>query len=391
MDRALEYLEEALKILEAIRKEELPKLVDVAREATERSRAGGKLVSHIIWGHMLVDETRPDRPGQPGVLPQWGWDARDRYSELCEGDAALTNEVHREVKEARERGTYIAGFSVPYLPNKFAPPGTLVTQEDPEILSVEEVSDVVLYCHVPYENGLVRFPEVPYVPVCPGSAVAQVSFYWMASAEVAYRLSDGELGRSPAGEYISVAMERVRRAEENLQVIREAASEMAERVVRGGRFWVYQKGRALVGEACGRASGLMAPKPLDRKAWKAGDVVVVGAELPDEPEDLDVVREARDLGAYSVAIGPEGETLSSADAALRDFGWEGVVEVPGYPRPVCPTSGLINAVLLWMLTAQFVEEMIKRGEVPAVYMGIHLKGGREHNEKMKELFERRGY
>ncbi len=67
------------------------------------------------------------------------------------------------------------------------------------------------------------------------------------------------------------------------------------------------------------------------------------------------------------------------------------MDVPGYSEPVCPTSGLVNAVLLWMLTAQLVGEMIREGEPPAVYMGVHLKGGREHNEQMRTVFERRGY
>ncbi len=41
-DRALEYWDKALGILEAIRREELPKLVEAAREAAKRKKAGGK-------------------------------------------------------------------------------------------------------------------------------------------------------------------------------------------------------------------------------------------------------------------------------------------------------------------------------------------------------------
>ena len=103
-----------------------------------------------------------------------------------------------------------------------------------------------------------------------------------------------------------------------------------------------------------------------------------------------MVRGARERGAYTVAIGPEGKTISSADVGLIDFGWEGAVEVQGYGR-ICPTSGLLNAVLLWMLTARLVQEMIGLGEVPSVYMGIHLRGGRERNEEAMEAFRRRGY
>ena len=79
--------------------------------------------------------------------------------------------------------------------------------------------------------------------------------------------------------------------------------------------------------------------------------------------------------------------------ALNNLSGEtsGIVTIKPETTPICPAGGVMNVILLWTLTAQFVAEMINRHMVPYVYMGEHLIGGAEYNAVMTRFFEKRGY
>ena len=401
-DYALVYMKKVLEVLRGIEKYETPKLIQSAIRASKLYKANGRLYSHTIWGHSPIYETRADRLGNPNILPQWGWNiSTEAFQQLRKGDFYFTNDVTEPVLASRQRGTYVVGVSVPYLPSKYTLENKLVMS--PDWYSIEEVSNIVLYSHVPFENGLVDFPEYPMVPLCPGSAISQFCYYWMMTAETSYQIREKRTYPfiSKAREYLIHIINLIHDIQKQLPLIKRAATKMTENVIRGGTLYVYDKSHTLISEACGRASGLMMTKALDFEKLKKYDNVIFGAEISHDPNDLQLIQAIRDKEVFVVTISPfdsdgdnSGKRLNkSANVALNNLSGEsdGVVEVIKNEPRICPASGIMNVILLWSLTAQFIGEMIRYGFVPYVYMGYYLKGGKEYNDAVKPFFLERGF
>ena len=68
----------------------------------------------------------------------------------------------------------------------------------------------------------------------------------------------------------------------------------------------------------------------------------------------------------------------------------GVIPIPGLPDKVCPATGILNNVIMYMLTAQFVDEMCRRGAVPYFFMGAY-RDGSDYNSVMRPFCLERGY
>ena len=69
----------------------------------------------------------------------------------------------------------------------------------------------------------------------------------------------------------------------------------------------------------------------------------------------------------------------------------GVIEVAGRAEKVCPATGILNNLILHFITAQFVDEMCRRGSVPYFWMGGYWQGGMEYNGLMGQFCRERGY
>lgn len=401
-DYAAIYLRKAIDILRGIEKYETPKLIQGAIRAAELHKANGQLFSHTIWGHSPIYETRAERLGNPNLLPQWNWDITpETFNRLSRGDFYFTNDVTEPVLASKERGTYVVGVSVPYLPNKYIPSEKLVAS--PDLLSIEEVSNIVLYSHVPYQDGLVDFSNYPMVPLCPGSAISQFCYYWMMTAEISYHLRVKKTYPfvSKAREFLIHIINLIHEIDEQMPVIKRAATKMAENVIRGGTLYVYDKSHTLTSEACGRASGLMMTKALNIENLKKYDNVIFGAEISNDSDDLKKIQKIRDKQAFVVTISAfdtdgdnTGERLYKyANVALNNLSGEsdGIVRVMMDEPRICPASGVMNIILLWSLTAQFIGEMIRCGIEPYIYMGYHIKGGRAYNNATMPFFFERGF
>ncbi|MEE2993597.1 MAG: hypothetical protein VX603_10550, partial [Gemmatimonadota bacterium] len=69
----------------------------------------------------------------------------------------------------------------------------------------------------------------------------------------------------------------------------------------------------------------------------------------------------------------------------------GVLSIPGRDEKICPTTGVMNNVMMQMFSAQFVDEMCRRGAVPYFYMGGYRTVGGPYNELSRKFFDERGY
>ena len=78
--------------------------------------------------------------------------------------------------------------------------------------------------------------------------------------------------------------------------------------------------------------------------------------------------------------------FDSAEAvALCDYCFDnlsgdmfGVVELPGYPTKMIPTTTMMNNYVFWALVGSYVAAMELRGEAPYYWMSLHVPGGKEY-------------
>jgi uncharacterized phosphosugar-binding protein len=393
-----EYYQNAIEILRAIGADDA--LVEVARRAVEALRHGHKVYANISIGHMPTYELDDKREGNPLIFasPQSGSFTPEELETLGEGDVLLTCQTNAAMRQARDRGAYVVSFTTPYRPNSKTPPDKLNPNEDN--LLPEDVASCVIDSHVSWEHGLVHIPQVPEMAVFPGSTIGGCAIHWMLTAEVGHALAtdsvpDGRSGRH----YIDTLLERLAdfRSQDRAS-IEKLAETIAKRIIGGGRYFVRSRNEGVQSEAESVAQGLMLCNALEQRPdgeGGAADIFLIVAVLPDEPQELAWADAARANGNLVVGIGP------AASSGLRqrcDVYFDnrcdepaGVVAIPGRDEKVSPASGIVNLIIMYVLTAQFVDEMCRRGAVPYFWMGYHWLGGAAYNEVMGPFFRQRGY
>jgi uncharacterized phosphosugar-binding protein len=200
-------------------------------------------------------------------------------------------------------------------------------------------------------------------------------------------------------------VDRVRRdlrrfRREQLGATRDAAERLAQRVAAGGRLLVYDQRAAYSAEATGRAGGLMAIAPLRAGAetdLAPVDALILVSDLAAADGDLKVARGARGRGALVVGICPvraaPNSLAAACDIALDDYvtDEDAAVTIEGLSGPIAPTSGAVNAAILWALTAAYIEAMVRRGKPPHVWMSIKRPGAHAFNDAALQATKEAGY
>ena len=71
-----------------------------------------------------------------------------------------------------------------------------------------------------------------------------------------------------------------------------------------------------------------------------------------------------------------------ADIVIDNCGVAGdaILEIEGLPGRACPTSGLAGIFIVESMVAQTIENLIKSGVRPPVFISANVDGGDEHNE-----------
>ncbi len=139
-----------------------------------------------------------------------------------------------------------------------------------------------------------------------------------------------------------------------------------------------------------------------------GDVLIICNAYGINAATIDAALEARRLGATVIGVTstefarnvpkdhparhPNGQNLHEiADIFLNTWMPYGdaVVEIPGCPQRVAPSSSLGTAFVLHCLVATTVEELVRRGIPPPVWRSGNLPGGDEANRQHMEKHLRR--
>jgi len=408
-----QYYDGAVDIVKGIRDTQIDNMASAMQKAYELKKKGGTIYSDIVFGHYSSLARGKDRPGQPWVLPQLDFGAPEEvFDAMKEGDFLITHVTSEARKRARERGVYVVGVTNNYYPFYKTPPDGL-SPNKMALPKIEEMSDIVIDSQVPWDNGLVNAPQIPQFKICPSSGLAAYSVYWPCTALLATLIgSKGkDTSTESAQEYLNLLLERFRIISTDRPKIDRVASKWADFVLaKGARLMVFGEpfrgsekriGSPFVSDAVGAASGSMIGRPYNADDLRDTDIVLICALRSRQEQEIEVARTARRKGAYTAAICPyltDGDAsgtrlFKEVDDAFNTYSYEseGVLEVKGFDKKICPTTGLTGLLIHWMLMAQWTEHMARRGEMPYYWKGAHENGGQEYNKAVRPYFLQRGY
>jgi len=407
-----QYYDGMLEIAEGTRNESIGTIGQAMEKAYETMRNGGTVHCRLQTGHFVMFAASSDLRGQPNLLPNTR-QPRGTQVEMKKGDFYISNGGGGRGGDLREQGIYVVGLTCNY--SKFAetPPGFLRNDDRP---AVEEVSDLVIDTHVPYYNGLVNAPQIPGFRICPSSGNAMMLVYWACTASLANLIGTKGKGSStePAEKYLDMAINRIKMIGTDRPKIDMVAEKWADLVLgKKARLLLY--GRPQLGEpydGCKNmfvnesyivASGSMIARRYDQfdDQLKEGDIVLIGSVDSNDPSEINVARHARSVNAYTTAFtsyGLDGDSsgvhlFKEVDAAFNNYSdeSEGVMEIKGFDKKICPLSGITGNVIHWMLMAAWTDHMARRGEMPYYYQGFHERDGQAYDKLAEPLYFERGY
>lgn len=171
-DLAKAYFKGVLDLLKMVHEREFPTIRKAAALGIQAKIQGHFLYSKMTGG-MLPGETSNTRPGMPNIY---------RTSELrnaVRDDFVVTNDPYA-AQGLTERLIKVIGISKPSLLNRETPPKSL---ENMGTFRIEDVSHLVIYTHVPPEDGIVQVKGLEY-PLGPVSGIIQAYVFHALTAEI---------------------------------------------------------------------------------------------------------------------------------------------------------------------------------------------------------------
>jgi hypothetical protein len=270
------------------------------------------------------------------------------------------------------------------------------------------VSSVILQSYIPYTQGIVDCPQIPELKILPSSANSLFTIFWMFQCEVANKVKNrGAQHVDKSKTVIDTILERIHEAYRlERDYMFDHAPAVANLIGKGGHFHVTSDHPAVQEESNRVANGPMMTNAFRRIVrfdgavmgeddLRRGDVHLLATIEPDAKPVVDEAKKAKDIGMYVVAIGPEQclELRRYADVFIDNHCPEGygLMSILGYDRKVGSIGSILNNTLMWIFTAQFIDEMVRRGWIPWFYLGYYQVGGREYDVAIKQFFDKQGF
>ncbi|MFA6472758.1 MAG: hypothetical protein WCU00_12035, partial [Candidatus Latescibacterota bacterium] len=365
VDFGEQYYTNMLHILESIRLTEMPLIGELTSRTADVLKKGGTVWWQAKAGHMPLYELREANTGNPHLFRTWlkpgsGGD----YDKMKSGDILFTNYVHDDILAARKRGVYVVGVPVNYVDNEWAPRG--FAKPNPHDWFLGDVSDVILKSYIPYTQGIVTCPQIPEMKICPSSANALSALFWMFQIEVADKYKNKTTQNlDKSVKYLDTLLSRIRETYKNQKgIIFDHAATLAERIGGGSHIHVTSDHPGVEIEATVVAMGPMMLNSF-RKDMKKGDIHILASIPPDSKKIIEEAKKARDMGMFIVSIAPSSspELKRLSDVFLDNLSpeGEGYFPIPGYPEKIGVLGGIMNNILMWILIAQTIDEMVRRG------------------------------
>jgi hypothetical protein len=171
-DLAKVYIEGLRRIIVHIRDREFQKIQQATGLAVQSKLQGHNLYV-LLKGGMLNGELKEGRPGNPNIFITGDVQRASRE------DFVLTNDPY-PVRGFGERMVKVIGLATPSILNNDTPAGTL---KNMGTFRLEDVSDLVIYCHVPVTDGIVTVEGID-IPLFPGSGVIQTLIFYSFISDI---------------------------------------------------------------------------------------------------------------------------------------------------------------------------------------------------------------
>ncbi len=294
----------------------------------------------------------------------------------------------------RDNGVYVVGVPVCYIDNEWAPRGYVTPNHRGWLLG--DVSNVILQSYIPYTQGIVDCPYIPEMKICPSTANSLNTLFWMFQAEVANKLKNRKAKHVDKSlVVIDTILERIQDAYRTQRdYMFEHAATVAMMIGKGGHFHVTSDHKGVQSESSGVAMGPMMTNAFRSKMQK-GDVHLLATIEPDSKVIVDEAKKAHEMGQFVVSIAPENSNMLKmySDVFIDNYSPEGggLLDIKGFDEKVATVGGILNNWLMWIFTAQFINEMVDRQWVPYFWMGFFREGGGAYNQAMRPFFIEQGF
>jgi len=231
---------------------------------------------------------------------------------------------------------------------------------------------------------------------------------------------------------VSALIEKIRK--EQKENILKAGEMITDSIEKGGVVHLFDTGHLINNELYGRAGGLLLMKrlkyhfsvennarPRDEKNIDSRvglakyvldasnilprDVLIISSVSGKTVSPVDLAIEAKEAGIKIIAITsqtysstlksdhPSGKKLYEiADIVLDNCAsvGDGMLNVDGIDAAICPASGIAATCIMWALTADIIEKLLKEGLTPSVYKSTNLPDGYEYNQTLQEKYNKTG-
>jgi uncharacterized phosphosugar-binding protein len=443
----LRYLERVRGMLDRIRNHESDNLLETAYRVAQTVKNGGRCFNQWDMGHSIDFDLFPDRPGDPGLFIN-GYTSENAKK----GDTLLLSMVgsvgaRGPMEDPHNRGVFVIGAPAPW--SAETPHPEMLTEEQ-QILKYRHFCDIWIDTGISTEGAIMEIPG-ENVHMGPVSGALGLMTFWMISADAARILArEGipvnvkgdepklqkenyvpysyaprynkpiDVNKPLGREYFDEAMRQLYSIEAEFGMVNRIADMVVDAILSGGQVFNYSRHRdSLCVEAINRRGGLLLNRGLfngekgleaipqrskgdNRTLVTEKDIVIMGIFQPDDPVDINNLREFRKYGSKVVSIGassrdgviPSGETVPSlVDAHLGVMcNTYGLFAIPGVERKVCPTSGLLQNQMFYAVEMQIAEKIRERtGNNPRIDANAAMKGGLEKRKLDLEIIRVRGY
>ena len=185
--------------------------------------------------------------------------------------------------------------------------------------------------------------------------------------------------------YIQLLNQGIYDCRRQLPVITESAEQTASRTIAGGKLWVAGRQPDFIGEAGGRAGGLMFIKPLDVKSLRPDDSILYAVPGDLNSQDLTTFRVWNDKGIYVVAFAsgvlPRDANLPVLTTLIKNSASPGLPVNYNDRQMLCPLDTVLNILNAWTWTGEFASASLRRGKMPVFYQSYGMEGSRQRAEK----------
>jgi len=410
-DFGAQYYSRMTGIIENIRRTEMNLVGDLSSRMADAVRNGSEVRLQAAEGHMGRFECDEELPGNPRVIKsnkmhEWNGMEKEHVARMKKGDIFMTNHVSEEIRAARDRGVYVIGVPVNYVDNEWAPRGFVHPNVNDWLLG--NISSVILQSYVPHTQGIVDCPEIPELKICPSSANSLFTIFWMLQCEVANKLKNKSAKHVDKSKIvIDTILERIHEAFRlQKDYMFDHAPTVAKMIGTGGHYHVTSDHPGVQEESNRVANGPMmtnAYREIIRfdgakmgvDDMKKGDVHLLATIEPDSLKIVEEAKKAKEMGMFTVSIAPgnSNRLRSFSDVFIDNQNPEGggFMEINGFDEQIGNLGGVLNNTLMWIFTAQFIDEMVRRGWIPWFYLGYYQVGGRDYDVAIKRFFLEQGF